>query len=129
MTQTEVNSQVERIPKGSLGNAEGEEDLRGSEGNEVKEEAVAEREGNNYQAWEDFCLKNGSSQGQNLALAVCFCAGLLDSGYLGAPSTSSPPSQTTIRRSTLQRSPQSGCWQAVEGFGFRASGLGFRVQG
>jgi len=42
--------------------------------------AAAEREGNNLKYSKDVCLKNGSSQGQNLALTVVFVPISLDSG-------------------------------------------------
>ena len=42
--------------------------------------AAADREGNSIKRFEEICLKNGSSQGQNLALAVLLVPKLLDSG-------------------------------------------------
>jgi hypothetical protein len=41
-----------------------------------------DRIGNTIQRFEDFYLKNGSSQGQNLALTVLYVPSLLDSGPL-----------------------------------------------
>jgi len=39
---------------------------------------AAEREGNNLKGFKDFCLKNGSSQDQNLALTLLFVPNSLD---------------------------------------------------
>ena len=45
-------------------------------------ETASERRGNNSKVFKDFSLKNGSSQGQSLALAVLYVPSLLDSGTL-----------------------------------------------
>ena len=39
---------------------------------------AVEREGNNVQGFNDLCLKNGASQGQNLALTVLCVPNCLD---------------------------------------------------
>ena len=58
-------------------------------------QTAAEREENNLKQFKDFCLKNGSSQGQNLTLTVLFIPNSLDSGQLNQwwfsqPSTPTP---------------------------------------
>ena len=42
--------------------------------------SAAERGGNNYKGFKDFHLRNGSSQGQNIALAVLIVPNSIDSG-------------------------------------------------
>ena len=41
---------------------------------------TSEQDGNELKGFEDFCLKNGSSRSQNLALTVSFVPNSLDSG-------------------------------------------------
>jgi hypothetical protein len=42
--------------------------------------ASAEQDGNNVKGFENFCLMNGSNQGQDLALTVLYVPYSLDSG-------------------------------------------------
>ena len=44
------------------------------------ERAATERNGNNLKGSKDTCLKNGSSQGQNLALTALYVPSSFDSG-------------------------------------------------
>ena len=53
--------------------------------------SVTERAGNNFEGFEDFCMKNGSSQGQNLDLTVlCVMYSLGGRGPPRARNLSSP---------------------------------------
>ena len=52
---------------------------------QVLQVAAAKQEGNNLNGFEDLLTKNGSIQGQNLALTVVEAAYSLDSGHSGWP--------------------------------------------
>jgi len=51
---------------------------------------AAEREWNHLKGFQDFCLKNGSSQGQNLALAAICVPNSLDTGHSRRREPTSP---------------------------------------